>query len=79
VSVKPTVISSRAELVEYFATYPRRLVAARMSSPLKVGHPDFVGPIQPASIRRPGAIQFERDGSAFSELGSPGRSSCSGE
>lgn len=76
-SLKPTVINSRAELVEYFAAYPRRLVAVRKSSPLKVGHPDFVGPIQPAAIRRPGAIQFEQDGSAFIELHSPGRSSCS--
>lgn len=34
----------------------------------RVGHPDFVGPIDPAFVRRPGAIRLEEDGSAYFEL-----------
>ena len=77
-SLHPTVVNSRAELVEYFTANPRRLVAVRKSAPPKVGHPDFIGPIQLAVMRRPGVIQFEADGSAFIELRPSGRASCRG-
>jgi len=41
------------------------LRAARKPLPPRVGHPDFVGPIQPAMHGRHGALQFEDDCTAF--------------
>lgn len=38
---------------------------ARMALPPRVGHPDFVGPIQPEARCRHGAIQFDDNGAAF--------------
>jgi hypothetical protein len=44
---------------------PMRMRAARKPLPTRVGHPDFIGPVQPDVRARHGAIQFEDDGTAF--------------
>ena len=42
-----------------------RMRAARKPLPTRVGHPDFVGPVQPEMRARDGAIEFEDDGKTF--------------
>ena len=42
-----------------------RMRAARMPLPPRVGHPDFIGPVQLEMRARHEAIQFEDDGAAF--------------
>lgn len=41
------------------------LRAARKPLPTRVGHPAFVGPVQPTMRHRDGAIEFEDDGTPF--------------
>ena len=56
------VVNSRRELEEYLSQYPRQLRAARPSRAPRVGHPDFVGPVQPEALNRPGAIPHGANG-----------------
>lgn len=58
-------VNSRAELVELLHAFPLQLRAARPSLPERMGHPEFVGPLLPAALRRAGSIGFDTDGAAF--------------
>lgn len=58
-------VNSRRELVEYLREFPLKLRAARPSPPPRVGHPDFVGAVQPEVLNRVSAIQFVAGGHAF--------------
>lgn len=62
------VVNSRRELEEYLRQYPRQLRSARPSPARRVGHPDFVGPVQPEALNRPGAIRHGADGCVYFEL-----------
>jgi len=61
----PGVVNSRAELEQLLGEHPVQLRPGRKSFGPRVGHPDFCGPVDPRFLRRPGAIRFKRDGSAF--------------
>ena len=64
----PTKVNSREELERLLRACPMRLRPARKSNGPRVGHPSFIGPIDPSFVARPGAIRFEEDGSAYFEL-----------
>lgn len=51
-------VSSRAEFEAHLREKPRCLRAARPELGPRVGHPAFIGPIDPAVLRRPGALYF---------------------
>lgn len=57
-------VNSRAELVAYLRANPIQLKPGRPPLGPRVGHPDFVGPIQPHVLKRIGAIGFDGSGSA---------------
>jgi hypothetical protein len=37
----------------------------RKSLPPRVGHPEFIGPTDPAKLQRPGFIQYDENGHPF--------------
>ena len=64
----PVAVHSRSELEKLFAERPMQLRPVLPSRPLRVGHPEFIGPFDPSGLERPGTIRFEPDGSAWLEL-----------
>ena len=64
----PTVVNSRAELEALLRERPIQLRAWRKPLPVRPGHPDFVGPVDPAMLNRDGGIRYEADGNAYFEM-----------